>query len=123
MTRAGDRFVVALTGTSPEGALARTSAGEPPAGPAAAPAAPDKGAVKADRAAVKADREKMKADIANKYGEGEFQGELHSVSIKLVAVSGTVDYDELCVAYGITKTVLNTFRKEGRADIKVYPKK
>ena len=66
---------------------------------------------------------KMKADIANKYGEGEFQGELHSVSIKLVAVSGTVDYDELCVAYGITKTVLNTFRKEGRADIKVYPKK
>jgi hypothetical protein len=65
----------------------------------------------------------MKDALANKYGEGEHKGELHSVDIKMVAVSGTVDYDKLCIAYGITKEVLNTFRKEGRADIKVSPKK
>lgn len=65
----------------------------------------------------------MKAAIANKYGEGEHKGELHSVAVKLVPVAGTVDYDKLCVAYGITADVLNTFRKEGRADIRVSPKK
>ncbi len=65
----------------------------------------------------------MKGDIANKYGEGKHQGELHSVDIKLVAVQGTVDYAALCVAYGITDAVLDTFRKEGRADIRVSPKK
>ena len=65
----------------------------------------------------------MKDQIANKYGEGEHQGELHSVDIKLVAVDGTVDYGKLCVAYGITKEVLDTFRKEGRADVRVTPKK
>ena len=65
----------------------------------------------------------MKAAIANKYGEGEHKGELHSVDVKLVPVSGTVDYAKLCVAYGITEEVLSTFRKEGRADIRVSPKK
>ena len=65
----------------------------------------------------------MKGDIANQYGEGEHVGELHSVEIKLVQVSGTVDYAALCVAYGITKETLDTFRKEGRADIRVSPKK
>lgn len=65
----------------------------------------------------------MKGDIANKYGEGKHAGELHSVEVKLVPVSGTVDYAALCVAYGITDAVLDTFRKEGRADIRVSPKK
>ena len=65
----------------------------------------------------------MKADIANKYGEGKFNGELHSVEVKMVAVVGTVDYAALCVSYGITEAMLNTFRKEGRADIRVSPKK
>jgi hypothetical protein len=65
----------------------------------------------------------MKNDIANKYGEGKFQGEHHSVEIKLVAVSGTVDYQALCVKYGIPDTELDTFRKEGRVDIRVSPKK
>ena len=66
---------------------------------------------------------KLKESIANKYGEGKFAGELHSVEINLVAVSGTVDYQALCVAYGITEDKLNDFRKEGRADIRVSPKK
>jgi len=65
----------------------------------------------------------MKDAIANKYGEGEHKGELHSVSVKLVAVAGTVDYAKLCVAYGIQKDVLDTFRKDGRADIRVTPAK
>jgi uncharacterized protein (DUF4415 family) len=65
----------------------------------------------------------MKETIANKYGEGKHAGELHSVDIKLVAVSGTVDYAKLCVSYGIQKDVLDTFRKEGRADIRVTPVK
>jgi hypothetical protein len=65
----------------------------------------------------------MKEAIANKYGEGEHKGELHSVSIKLVAVAGTVDYKKLCVAYNIQDDVLATFRKEGRADIRVTPNK
>jgi len=65
----------------------------------------------------------MKAEIANKYGEGKHVGELHSVEVKLVAVSGTVDYNALCEAYGITDDKLNEFRKEGRADIRVTPKK
>jgi len=65
----------------------------------------------------------MKNDIANKYGEGKFEGELHSVEVKLVSVVGTVDYDALCVKYGITKDELNNFRKEGRVDIRVTPKK
>ena len=65
----------------------------------------------------------MKADIANKYGEGKHAGELHSVEVKLVQVSGTVDYNALCVEYGITEETLNKFRKESRADIRVSPKK
>lgn len=65
----------------------------------------------------------MKAAIANKYGEGEHKGELHSVNVQLVSVAGTVDYNKLCVQYGITDEVLSTFRKEGRADIRVSPKK
>lgn len=65
----------------------------------------------------------LKADIANKYGEGEFKGELHSVTVKLVQVKGTVDYGKLCVAYGIQDDVLETFRKENRADIRVTPAK
>ena len=65
----------------------------------------------------------MKADIANKYGEGKHAGELHSVEVKLVQVSGTVDYNALCVEYGITEETLNKYRKEGRADIRVSPKK
>jgi hypothetical protein len=40
---------------------------------------------------------------------------------KLVAVSGTVDYKKLCVAYNIQDDVLATFRKAGRADIRVTP--
>jgi DNA-binding protein YbaB len=73
--------------------------------------------------ALEAKIKALKADIANKYGEGEHKGELHSVSIKLVAVAGTVDYKKLCVQYSITDDVLATFRKEGRADIRVTPAK
>jgi hypothetical protein len=65
----------------------------------------------------------LKEAIANKYGEGEHKGELHSVTVKLIEVSGTVDYKKLCVSYGITDDVLATFRKEGRADIRVSPQK
>ena len=65
----------------------------------------------------------LKDSIANKYGEGEHKGELHSVTVKMVEVSGTVDYKKLCVAYGIQDDVLNTFRKENRADIRVTPAK
>jgi len=76
--------------------------------------------------------EAMKDAIANKYGEcakdanGDdipHKGELHSVVVKLIAVKGTVDYKKLCVAYNIQDDVLNTFRKEGRADIRVTPSK
>jgi uncharacterized protein (DUF4415 family) len=76
--------------------------------------------------------EAMKADIANKYGEcakdanGDdipHKGELHSIIVKLVPVKGTVDYKKLCVAYKIQDDVLDTFRKEGRADIRVTPTK
>jgi len=65
----------------------------------------------------------LKDSIANKYGEGEHKGELHSVTVQLVQVSGTVDYKKLCVAYGIQDAVLDTFRKEGRVDIRVTPAK
>jgi hypothetical protein len=65
----------------------------------------------------------LKASIANKYDIGTHKGELHSVNVALFEVKGTVDYSALCVAYGITDTVLDTFRKEGRADIRVTPKK
>ena len=65
----------------------------------------------------------MKGDIANKYGEGKHAGELHSVEVKLVPVTGSVDYAAVCEKYGITDAVLDTFRKEGRADIRVSPKK
>ena len=65
----------------------------------------------------------MKDAIANKYGEGEHKGELHSVTVKMIAVKGTVDYGKLCVQYGIQDDVLDTFRKEGRADIRVTPTK
>jgi len=76
--------------------------------------------------------EAMKHAIANKYGEcakdanGDdipHQGELHSVTVKMIAVKGTVDYKKLCVAYKIQDDVLDTFRKEGRADIRVTPVK
>jgi len=73
--------------------------------------------------AIEAQIKALKADIANKYGEGEHKGELHSVNVQLVAVSGTVDYKKLCVSYGITDDVLATFRKAGRADIRVTPAK
>jgi hypothetical protein len=76
--------------------------------------------------------EAMKADIANKYGEcakdanGDdipHKGELHSVVVKLIAVKGTVDYKKLCVAYDISDDILDTYRKAGRADIRVTPSK
>ena len=65
----------------------------------------------------------LKANIANKYDVGTHAGELHSVNVALFEVKGTVDYAALCVAYGITEETLNKFRKEGRADIRVTPKK
>ena len=74
----------------------------------------------------------LKDAIANKYGESAkdaagvavpFQGELHSVTVQLVPVAGTVDYAKLCVAYGITEEILKTYRKAGRADIRVTPNK
>ena len=65
----------------------------------------------------------LKDSIANKYGEGEHKGELHSVTIKMVPVKGNVDYGKLCVEYGIQDDVLDTFRKAGRADIRVTPNK
>jgi hypothetical protein len=73
--------------------------------------------------ALEAQIKAIKADLANKYGEGEHKGELHSVTIKMVAVKGTVDYGKLCVEYGIQDDVLDTFRKAGRADIRVTPNK
>ena len=73
--------------------------------------------------ALEAQIKALKADIANKYGEGEHKGELHSVTVKMVAVKGTVDYKKLCVSYGIQDDVLDTFRKAGRADIRVTPNK
>ena len=65
----------------------------------------------------------MKASIANKYDVGTHAGELHSVTVALIEVKGTVDYAALCVEYGITEGTLNKFRKESRADIRVSPKK
>ena len=65
----------------------------------------------------------LKESIANKYGEGEHKGELHTVTVQLVQVSGTVDYKKLCVAYGINDDVLATYRKASRADIRVTPAK
>ena len=65
----------------------------------------------------------LKATIANKYDVGTHKGELHSVNIALFDVKGSVNYEALCEAYGITETVFDTFRKEGRADIRVTPKK
>jgi hypothetical protein len=74
----------------------------------------------------------LKDAIANKYGESAkdaagvaipFQGEMHSVTVQLVPVAGTVDYAKLCVAYGITEEILKTYRKAGRADIRVTPNK
>ena len=73
--------------------------------------------------ALEAKIKALKADIANKYGEGEHKGELHTVTVQLVQVSGTVDYKKLCVSYGINDDVLNTFRKASRADIRVTPSK
>ena len=74
----------------------------------------------------------LKDAIANKYGESAkdaagaaipFQGEMHSVTVQLIPVAGTVDYAKLCVAYGITEEILKTYRKAGRADIRVTPNK
>lgn len=73
--------------------------------------------------ALEAQIKALKGDIANKYGEGEHKGELHSVTVKMVAVKGNVDYGKLCVQYGIEDDVLDTFRKAGRADIRVTPNK
>jgi ABC-type amino acid transport substrate-binding protein len=65
----------------------------------------------------------MKGDIANKYDVGTHKGELHSVNVALFEVKGSVDYAAVCEKYGISDAVLDTFRKEGRADIRVTPKK
>jgi hypothetical protein len=65
----------------------------------------------------------LKASIANKYDIGTHAGELHSVTVALFEVKGTVDYAALCVEYGITEEMLNKFRKDSRADIRVTPKK
>jgi len=65
----------------------------------------------------------LKASIANKYDLGTHAGELHSVTVALFEVKGTVDYAALCVEYGITEEMLNKFRKDSRADIRVTPKK
>ena len=65
----------------------------------------------------------LKASIANKYDLGTHAGELHSVTVALFEVKGTVDYAALCAEYGITEEMLNKFRKDSRADIRVTPKK
>ena len=74
----------------------------------------------------------MKDNIANKYGECSkdaagkviaHKGELHSVTVSLSEVKGSVDYDALCVAFGITEAKLNEFRKESSVRITVTPKK
>ena len=76
------------------------------------------------QAKLLADRVKeMKEAIANKYGEGKHAGELHSVTVTIADVKGTVDYQALCVEYGITEESLNKFRKAGSARITVTPKK
>ena len=69
--------------------------------------------------ALQDDVKKAKEDIANKYGEGKHRGVMYGVSVLLVPVSGTVDYKKLCEEYGISDETLNTFRKKGRADIRV----
>ena len=60
----------------------------------------------------------MKDAIANKYGESAkdaagvaipFQGELHSVTVQLIPVAGTVDYAKLCAAYNLTEEILKTY--------------
>ena len=48
---------------------------------------------------------------------------IKAVNVALFEFKGTVDYNALCVEYGITEETLNKFRKEGRADIRVTPKK
>jgi hypothetical protein len=48
---------------------------------------------------------------------------MHSVTVQLIPVAGTVDYAKLCAAYGITEEILKTYRKAGRADIRVTPNK
>jgi hypothetical protein len=65
----------------------------------------------------------MKTAIANKYDVGTHAGELHSVNVALFEVKGTVDYAALCDKYGITDADLDAFRKPGRVDIRVTPKK
>lgn len=69
--------------------------------------------------ALQDDVKKAKEDIANKYGEGKHRGVMYGVTVLLVPVSGTVDYKKLCDKYGISDETLNTFRKKGRADIRV----
>jgi len=65
----------------------------------------------------------MKEAIANRYGEGKHQGELHSVTIALVSVKGAVDWEALCAKHGISADEQDSFRKPARADIRVSPKK
>jgi hypothetical protein len=65
----------------------------------------------------------MKEAIANKYGEGKHAGELHSVTVALVSVKGSVDWEALCAKHGISADEQESFRKAGRADIRVSPKK
>jgi len=65
----------------------------------------------------------LKEYIANAHGEGTHKGELHSVTVTIADVKGTVDYQALCVEYGITEESLNKFRKAGSARITVTPKK
>jgi hypothetical protein len=74
----------------------------------------------------------LKDAVANKYGDcakdanGKViphKGELHSVTVSIGEVQGSVDYEALCVAYGITKEQLDKFRKESSVRITVTPKK
>jgi hypothetical protein len=65
----------------------------------------------------------LKEYIANAHGEGTHKGELHSVTVALVSVKGSVDWEALCAKHGITADEQESFRKAGRADIRVSPKK
>lgn len=65
----------------------------------------------------------LKEYIANAHGEGTHKGELHSVTVALVAVKGAVDWEALCAKHGISADEQDSFRKPARADIRVSPKK
>jgi hypothetical protein len=65
----------------------------------------------------------LKEYIANAHGEGTHKGELHSVTVALVSVKGSVDWEALCAKHGISADEQDSFRKPARADIRVSPKK